>query len=540
MVSNKYPSIKQMRFYFVIFGVFLLLQFYTHIFVPLFGDDYYYASFLRKGLSFFIRENIIHYTSTNGRAFIHLLNEIIISVGPNIWWFFNTAVIGLIVWYGAAIASSRYSGKKGTFGKALVVFCCLFSFIPLPVARQSIYWATGSFNYLFPMALIFAFFYYYKKDIIQERGYKWLCILSFLAAFTVEQAGMCAVLVNVYIFFELIISGKKPKKIYYLNLAASIIAYSTVYFAPGNQMRRTYYPEFYQNGIVHNIKNNIKPLVNLIFGSSGIYIFLLMILSFCIILALDRLTSSKAAKSKRIYFLLVPAFFSIIAIYYYVKGLTVNTAYFTDIVFVVTVGVAFLWFFIVVLISFFQKENTDNLYFVLLAPLMQCVMLLSPEFGPRTVIISGLLLFVPLTYYIIKYFENIFVWTVLLTLVLIFAPTRETLFIVIVFVTSVFWFLLSWRSPSILALIIFIAIAFAGLLRTAEGYKENHPVHIENARLVAEHKRKLSNNGVLLQKYLVNTDYKYTMPYDDPYHLYWYKILNGIDPKTEIIFENYK
>ena len=145
-----------------------------------------------------------------------------------------------------------------------------------------------------------------------------------------------------------------------------------------------------------------------------------------------------------------------------------------------------------------------------------------------------------LTYYIIKYFENIFVWTILLTLVLIFTPTRETLFIVIVFVTSVLWFLLSWRSRSILALIIFTAIAFTGLLRTAEGYKENYPVHIENARLVAEHKRKLSNNGVLLQKYLVNTDYKYTMPYDDPYHLHWYKILNGLDPKTEIIFENYK
>jgi hypothetical protein len=296
-------------------------------------------------------------------------------------------------------------------------------------------------------------------------------------------------------------------------------------------------------------------MVELIFGKSGIYVFLLMILIFCIIIAIDKLLNTKDNRNKVIYFILIPVLCSIIAIYYYAKGLTLNTAYFTDIVFVVTVGISFSWFFIITLVSFFRKENMNNIFFVVLSPLMQFVMLFSPEYGPRTVIISALLLFIPLTYYIVKYFKSIFLWIMLLVAVSFFNSLGIIMIIVLVTLLSIFT--LFKRSYYFIFFIIFNTVAFYGIIKTAEGYWDNYPVHNENARLIAEYKEKIAHknnifhaknvklithnnkvteNEVLLQKYLPNTEYKYTMPYDDPYHLYWYKILNGLDPKIKIIF----
>ncbi|MFQ9150032.1 MAG: hypothetical protein ACLR5G_18015 [Eubacteriales bacterium] len=66
------------------------------VFVNLYGDDYYYAGFTRNGLGYFVSENIFHYKYTNGRALVHLLDELLLS---NFWFWriFNVAALGLLI-----------------------------------------------------------------------------------------------------------------------------------------------------------------------------------------------------------------------------------------------------------------------------------------------------------------------------------------------------------------------------------------------------------------------------------------------------------
>ena len=71
------------------------------------------------------------------------------------------------------------------------------------------------------------------------------------------------------------------------------------------------------------------------------------------------------------------------------------------------------------------------------------------------------------------------------------------------------------------------------------GYSQNYVIHKENQALLEEYRQDIDNGGehILKQKYLPNVIHKYTMPYDDPYHMYWFKIAKKLPTDTVIIYE---
>ena len=80
-------------------------------------------------------------------------------------------MIGVAVFFAAAIAASAHKNgfMNGRFGVSLVIACFLFATLPLEMLKGTVYWATGSVNYLFPMAVLLAFTYYALA--VYERGF---------------------------------------------------------------------------------------------------------------------------------------------------------------------------------------------------------------------------------------------------------------------------------------------------------------------------------------------------------------------------------
>ena len=93
--------------HYIVYAAFLVLQAVSHRYLVLFGDDFYYANFIPQGWDYFVKENIFHYTDTNGRFFVHLLDELLLGFDMIFWKIFNLAVIALIVLFAAKNVPAR-------------------------------------------------------------------------------------------------------------------------------------------------------------------------------------------------------------------------------------------------------------------------------------------------------------------------------------------------------------------------------------------------------------------------------------------------
>ncbi len=147
-------KILKQNLHYIIFAIFLLIHSLVCIFTTYFGDDYYYAAFIKNGADYFVSENIFHYQYTNGRALVHLLDELLLGVSFWFWRIFNIVTVGLLIVGIAKIASRCYradiTSRKNEYSRAVIAASAIFGVIDLAILRQSVYWATGALNYLFP------------------------------------------------------------------------------------------------------------------------------------------------------------------------------------------------------------------------------------------------------------------------------------------------------------------------------------------------------------------------------------------------------
>lgn len=547
MLSNLYKKLIK-SYHKVAVIMFLAFEIYLHFFIHLYGDDYYYASFFKEGFRGFIYLTKLHYIEVNGRAFIHMLNEIMLLAGPYVWRIFNPIIIIVISILIAKIASRYYRidnliddekrNIKNFYKKSVVVSILLFSVLNIWITRQSVYWITGSFNYLFPVMLLMLFFYLYKKDIYNNKGYKWLWTLAFLSAFTVEQAGLVAVLINVYILFDIWLKKIKINKIYILNLICSIAAYATVICAPGNSLRTTYYAEFYKNSLIRNVLNNIPNIFDTVFLHKGIYVYIMLMLLCIINIVLDPKTFSNISKLYKVFIALV---FSTLLVAY-IDIMATNALRILNHVTLLTIllwtlVLSILYFLYLCFLEYKNEKNGDLFFFLLMCICTQGAMLISPIFGPRNVLICALCLFVPLTYYIVRYHKNInFLVLVASIIMTSLFNWNSYLLIAVLVLVLIGYKALSNKQITISISILCVLLCFKYFNQNIQGYKENAEIHKYNAEQVKIYKE-LNRTDTLRLKYLKNDIYKWTMPYDDPYHMKRYKILNDIDIETEIKFE---
>lgn len=244
--------------------IFLFMLFLTTLAVNmqigLFGDDYYYATFTREN---FGSMHLNHYQEANGRAIVHILDTLFLAMPHFVWAIFNSFLLTMIAYMSSKIVALFNNNNESFCLKTIITFLFGILMLNIWVIRQSVYWITGSFNYVYPCFMLLWYMYVLFKNFKNDfKGNQiLLTILAFFTAATVEQAAMMAFGLTLLLLFYMLIKGEKykPKNILIL-LAISFLGMATLIFAPSQFIRIGL--ETDENvSIFETIKNNLLFLI---------------------------------------------------------------------------------------------------------------------------------------------------------------------------------------------------------------------------------------------------------------------------------------
>lgn len=309
-------------------------------------------------------------------------------------------------------------------------------------------------------------------------------------------------------------------------------------FAPGNAMRTTHYPEFYAKSLIGRITENAKPLYKIIFGAEGVYIFILLAL-LCVVFGLLKRLRQKQKPITAI-LNIAAAFILTLTAYFYIKAIKTDRLILTELNFLILFSLSLFIISAFFILKAIKNRDFDNLFFFALAPILQLAMLLSPQYGPRTILISAFCLFIPLSSMLLENLKSPIFIAITIILIAIFVP--KPLIIITaalaIGIIAAVWLIIK-KSPIVkvvqtVMIAMLVCLSFSHIAQNAYGYYQNLDTHNKNKAAVQQY---LKSGGENLTLYVLpNPDFKYTMPYDDNYHLYWYKIINDLPENTEIVF----
>ena len=507
-------------YHYLILGLLFLLQVIIAWNIDLFGDDYYYANFFKEGFQYFIDENIFHYTMTNGRCWVHLLDELLLFNGSIVpWRIVQPFIISLTIVFSAKLATIK---NKEKYKMALVLSALSFTTIDILTSNQSINWATGSMNYLLPAMLSICLGYFLYRSYLNDKLPVYVIIIAVFACGSTEQSAFASVVFVIVYFVANILKNKKLNVKDTVLVLLSILAVLALFWAPGNAVREGYYEEFYKMGIFDRIFGNFLKLVNLLFSQSGIGNILIVFFLACICYLLGK--NRNIIKLIASLVSLTGAVCLFISMYVQLSQALIIVSF-----------VCFVSVSAYMIVYWIKSEKEIAAPVILsLAILMQGAMLLSPIFGGRTTLVSGLFLIV----IIVKMLSDTeFSSSAVAIVILIAAVSMNKWYIALVAVASIvilalFRNKIDKQTIMVLAIVSAIIILRNQLI-VLHGYAENHAVIVENQKLVESYKEN-KDTDYLEQHYLRNGEYKWTMPYESSYHEWWYKKLNGIDENVPI------
>ncbi|MBQ0125258.1 MAG: hypothetical protein KBS59_02920 [Clostridiales bacterium] len=473
--------------HFIVFAAFLCMQFSVLLHIVPFGDDYYYMTFLRGGIGNFINLNVTHYLEVNGRAIVHLIDEIILA-DASLWCFraLETAVLAATV-YLFALVISRGDAKSREFKISLCAACVLISVLDVQMMNETVYWATGAMNYVLPIPVMLLYYRVYQKISRGERLPRPSFLLAFLSCAMIEQCAFASLMITALIVYTFVLNKKKPDARLILCVLFSILGFAFLFLARGNSVRKTYYPEFFEMNLYERIKFNVKPLLSLIFAKNGaanvisLYLF---------ITGLRRVLAGK----KQIIF---GALEGMAAVLVFARMMSDNSL--LKYVSVIAALVAIFAEAAAAFADTLKTKDPEMFFFLSMALVLQGAMLLSPIYGGRTMLASVIFLGLATA-------KN---------LTLIFDKIR-----------------LVFDVQSLCVLC--IVAVFFGTFPIANGYANNYVIHKYNMQNIEQYKENPASE--LTIEYLPDGACKYVMPYDSAYHEYWFKIAYGIDESTKITY----
>ncbi len=467
--------------YTMLFALVFLLSFLIMRNIPLFGDDYYYYTFWGEDFWKLHKE---HYLLANGRAIVHFFASLFVALPPVLWQVLNSLLLAVI-----ALFSARLAGKKAAAVASIIAGAAIFS-LGLDMTRESIYWLTGSFNYVYPFALLVAFWYL----LTSKRGkLPLLYILAFFSAATTEQNGMMTVgVVVLYILDAKLIKKEKLTLSRLLLLIPAVTGFLSVYFAPATFVRygietekgilevmREQLPMLYYNFLT---KKYMLPFMAITFGAMGIYI----------------LQSAKGRKERALGASNAVALALLLLVsktpYVNISQKTVGLVLIITFIFAAN---------ILALVLKLIKERPSGYQNAVIAIILaigtQFMMSASPVSGARTMLCGTL---------------NLVIIDIML-LSFVFKSKPK------------YWAV--WVFAAML-----LAFGAINYVNTYVGYRANFPVTAKNEAKIEEYKKAPTEQ--LEQYMLPYPDHAWSMPYQSSYHLYYYKIHYDLKEDTEIIW----
>lgn len=531
MSGLKFFGFARRNYHIAVFAAFAAFTAVIMSFTVAYGDDYYYGSFFYEGFSHFVDENVFHYMETNGRALVHLLDEILLAGGQMAAWrIFGTICIAGIAMLSALIGVKTYENGVHTkeFRMALVVSCLLFASISLDIARQSVYWATGALNYLYPALLLLLLFYIIKRDHHRGRCGAAFPVVAFFCAFSTEQCSAGAIAVAAYAFILRSKSKKKPSLSLYFAAALALLGAALLFLAPGNLVRKTYYADFYAKPLIERIFFNIPIVANGMTGKNGMGTALALLFACHVGASLSKI------KERREFWRIAPITICITAaVLIAIDGDSMAEGA----VRAVLALAALAEIAAEKLVAFFRNGD-DGAFFILLSALLQACMLISPEYGGRTILASVVLLFPVIAENTVKNRASFASVAIMAAFLFTFGHFVLAVVALLLLAAAIFALAKKKTASCALLLAVMCALCFDNMLSFARGYGENYAIHRRNEARIEQWKADGDTSAPLRLEYLKNGEYKYIMPYDNvPYHWNWYKTYNHLPLSVEMIFD---
>lgn len=216
-------------FYTTLAACLILLFASLFFFSILQSDDYYYAAFFKNGVGEFFRLTKDHFINTNGRALVHFSLQVVLALPKFFRVLINSAILFFICFFSFKI--SRFNERK----HCLLYFIIFYSFIMLSgtnTLKETIMWASGFYNYVFPALITLIALYLCKT------GSPWRYLFCFLSGATTEQWGITScVMLTLFLIQSSHNFLEKKRHLRYIPVALSLLGYITIFISPATLSR---------------------------------------------------------------------------------------------------------------------------------------------------------------------------------------------------------------------------------------------------------------------------------------------------------------
>ena len=496
----------------IIFFVFFVLVFIQHQFIWLHHDDYAYASLSyvdignvgnQFSLGKLFEFLFVHYMKWGGRILCFFVECSLLRFGLPVYRFVQSFVLVFIFYFIYKLLLSKTKLKD--YQLALFVVS-MYGFLDIMLLRNSIFWASASTAYLFPLLPFFMLVYVTQKK--SERYIISASILSFLAAFSQEQiAALTIVYIIFYIVIEWFLKRQKDKK-QIVFLLFSLLGFGILMLAPGNQMRLDTTSSFANLGLFQKLMTTIPAIISGVFATyNGMFLALFFITIFVIsFINLTKYSSNWFIKLCSISNFIIVVLSLLMENNNYFTYFTSMTTNSTILLFINFIYLAQLLGMVISICYCCYKEREFLMLELFLGGLASlAVMLFAPYYPPRSSIPFIFVMFIPIIYVI----GNV---------------------------------LAKRKDISNILICTLCIISFINYATIVRGYFKNNEVNQYNDSVLISSAQKIQSGEKLdkiVLKKLVDPTYGGDMPYYEncEYILEWMKNYYSIPQDVEIIYE---
>lgn len=518
--------------------------------VRIYGDDLFYSCFTDRDLDYFISRHLDHYMRANGRVIVHLLVTIFLGINEYFWAIVNSLMLALIVFFGAKICMGfEEKSKKGIAGYSAIIIAVTITFFDLHFVRQSVYWLTGSFNYVYPVLMLLIFWHVLNRSANREKVSWYVPVLGFLAAATVEQVSVMTFGLTLLVLLEKRFFQKKKLKIMeMITLIVVFMGMLTVICAPSVFLRASI-EEQPAHGLFKLILYNLQFQGNYFVFSKMMlpYHMLAIIASIGVILKYGRYVPVKLRWTRNVAVivggsscigLLWQTVTGKVINYYPIAGKFVIAA-------IICIGYLYTLMYAAILIykNKIIKNNTLPIIAVILACGAQFMMIVSPVYGPRNLIFPIFMFAIYSGCMIPKLnYQGVSAISGGLACLLFNLPWL----LPIPFVAYILIMNKNVKTKRVkdnrrlgiaIGYLTLAMVSFTVMVPIMKGYIGNTRVYDDNIRMAKEYVDE-NKTGKLDQKRLPNDFHGWTMPYHNDYYKNYYKIYIGVEPNVEINWTN--
>lgn len=517
-------------------------------YVSLYGDDFFYSVFTTGDLDYFISRHMDHYARANGRVIVHLLATGFLGIDSIYWVLCNAVMLAGIVYFGAKTACYTAQGEQGKVISGGLIMAVAIGYLNPHLTRQSVYWLTGSFNYVYPLFMLLIYWYFLNKAFY-GRHYKWYVpLLACLSAATVEQGSLMTFGLTLLVCLDLVIMRKYKWNIWMtITLLAAAIGMLTVICSPAVLLRASI-EDAPRQGLIELLKYNIKSQGFMFLFSKYMAPFHVLSLgaAWGVIITLQKKIAHKFLWFKAVVYVGGGLASLGLLIHLYAFKLLHYPAYshlLRDFIYLgVGVGYLFILLYGALLVYHYKwiKHYTVPIIALILAFGSQIMMLVSPVYGPRNLIFVIFMLAL---------------YGAALIPHLNFRGLTGVISVILCLMMEVLWLLplavaglvlTLWmhnhqannyrKTGIIMSYISLVLLAMVLMKPTVEGYRDNAITYDENLAMVEEYKK--GGQKELMQHMFKEDTYGWVMPYHNNYYEPYYKIYMDVDHNTEIEWVN--